>query len=367
MRSDSDELTVRPSQLKFTTSDWNTVQTVRVRAEHDDDAEDDPVVTLRYTASGGGYDGISENVRVTIDEDDDVTPIGARVHPKSLTIEEGGSTSYTLVLLAQPTGTVRVQVDVVGAPSEFDSSRIRVNPTLLTFTRDSWNAPQVITVSAPENAIDHKSVDVDLMHTMSGGGYEGQQPTVDVRIRDNDTADLVVTPTSLEIVQGSHQDYTVALASEPESNVTVGVSSDNDGVDPSPESLEFTPANWSSRKRVRVQAAPGAVGTSITLENSVSAGDAKYTGKSVDVAVTVRATNTAGVAVSPKAFTITEGETETYTVVLTKKPEENVTVKVTGAEDDISCESNNSEFHHQQLAHAKRGESHAESGRRCER
>ena len=30
---------------------------------------------------------------------------------QSLTIEEGGSTSYTLVLLAQPTGTVRVQVD----------------------------------------------------------------------------------------------------------------------------------------------------------------------------------------------------------------------------------------------------------------
>ena len=71
MRSDSDDLTVRPSQLKFTTSDWNTAQTVRVRAEHDDDAEDDPVVTLRHTASGGGYNGMSENVRVTIDEDDD--------------------------------------------------------------------------------------------------------------------------------------------------------------------------------------------------------------------------------------------------------------------------------------------------------
>ena len=38
---------------------------------------------------------------------------------------------------------------------------------------------------------------------------------------------------------------------------------------------------------------------------------------------------------SPTAFTITEGETETYTVVLTKKPEDSVTVKVTGAEDDI--------------------------------
>ena len=249
-------------------------------------------------------------MRVTIYEDDDVAPVGARVRPKSLTIEEGGSTSYTLVFLAQPTGTVRVQVNVevnVDAFPDFDSSRIQVEPTLLTFTRGSWNAPQVVTVSAPENAIDHDPVDVDLMHTMSGGGYEGQQPVVDVRIRDNDTADLVVNPTSLEIVQGSHQDYTVALASEPTSDITVQVTSSNADVDPSPALLTFTPANWSSRKRVRVQATPDATGTA-TLNNSVPAGtaDAKYTDKSVNVPVTVRASDTEGVAVSPTAFTITE-------------------------------------------------------------
>ena len=166
--------------------------------------------------------------------------------------------------------------------TDFESSRIsriQVEPTLLTFTRGSWNAPQVVTVSAPENAIDHKPADVDLMHTMSGGGYEGQQPVVDVRIRDNDTADLVVNPTSLEIVQGSHQDYTVALASEPTSNITVQVTTDDGGnVDPSPAELTFTPANWSSRKSVRVQATPNATGP-VDLQNSVHLrqhGDAKY-------------------------------------------------------------------------------------------
>ena len=63
--SDSDDLVVRPAQLKFTTSDWSTDQTVRVRAEHDDDAEEDPVITLRHTASGGGYSSVSTTVRVT--------------------------------------------------------------------------------------------------------------------------------------------------------------------------------------------------------------------------------------------------------------------------------------------------------------
>ena len=109
VRSDSSELTVTPSQLKFTASDWNTEQTVKVRAEHDDDAQDEPLATITHTASGGGYD-LSKKVRVTIEDDDESN---VRTIPQALTITEGGAASrYTLVLLTEPTGTVSVQVSV---------------------------------------------------------------------------------------------------------------------------------------------------------------------------------------------------------------------------------------------------------------
>ena len=83
MRSDSSDVTVRPSQLKFTTYDWNKTQTVKVRAGHDDDAEDDPVVTLTHTASGGGYDRVSEEVRVAIEDDDESQKKGCESAPGS--------------------------------------------------------------------------------------------------------------------------------------------------------------------------------------------------------------------------------------------------------------------------------------------
>ena len=55
LRSDSNDLIVKPSQLKFTTGDWSVDQTVRVTPEHDDDGENDPTVTITHRASGGGY------------------------------------------------------------------------------------------------------------------------------------------------------------------------------------------------------------------------------------------------------------------------------------------------------------------------
>ena len=273
VHSDSSDLTVRPSQLKFTASDWNIAQTIKVQAEHDDDAENDPVVTLRHTASGGGYNGVSRDLRVAIDDEDAESTKGARVSQPAVTIDEGEATRYTVVLLTQPTGTVRVQVAIVppivlpgGEPltaSELAerASRIRVEPTLLTFTRSDWNSPREVRIRAPEDNVDREPVRVRLMHTMSGGGYDDVEAAVDVRIRNNDTAALIVLSSELEIVQGKHQEYTVALATEPTEEVTITIAFDQtctaigpNGVTVSPDSLTFTRFNWSSSKEVRVQA-----------------------------------------------------------------------------------------------------------------
>ncbi len=56
--SDSDSVTLSPSSLVFTSSDWSTPQTVTVEALKDSDL-DDETVTVRHTASGADYDGVS--------------------------------------------------------------------------------------------------------------------------------------------------------------------------------------------------------------------------------------------------------------------------------------------------------------------
>ena len=74
------DLTLDKTTLTFTTSTWETAQTVTVKADQDDDGADD-TVTLTHTASGGEYAGVEAGLSVTVDDDE--TP--------SLTQQEGPS------------------------------------------------------------------------------------------------------------------------------------------------------------------------------------------------------------------------------------------------------------------------------------
>ena len=66
----SGDLSLDETRLVFRPGDWDDAQTITVEAAEDDDTSTDPAVTLTHQASGGGYDGISGTVRVTITEND---------------------------------------------------------------------------------------------------------------------------------------------------------------------------------------------------------------------------------------------------------------------------------------------------------
>ena len=66
----SGDVSVDNDRLVFGPGDWEDPQTITVEAAEDDDSSTDPAVTLTHQASGGGYDGISGTVRVTIKEND---------------------------------------------------------------------------------------------------------------------------------------------------------------------------------------------------------------------------------------------------------------------------------------------------------
>ena len=66
--SDNEDVTAG-GPLTFTASDWSTAQTVTVAAAQDANATDD-TATLTNTAEGGGYDGESAGVTVTVTDDD---------------------------------------------------------------------------------------------------------------------------------------------------------------------------------------------------------------------------------------------------------------------------------------------------------
>ena len=65
----SSDLTVAPASLTFTTSNWNTEQSVTVTAAEDADSTNDDVI-LYNTATGGGYHSLTK-VAVRVDDEDD--------------------------------------------------------------------------------------------------------------------------------------------------------------------------------------------------------------------------------------------------------------------------------------------------------
>ena len=100
-------------ELTFTTENWGTAQTVKVKAAEDGDADQDADVTLVHEISSTDDPAYAvladQSVTISITEND---VVGVTINPTSLTVTEGDATgnSYTVVLTSQPAGDVTVTI-----------------------------------------------------------------------------------------------------------------------------------------------------------------------------------------------------------------------------------------------------------------
>ena len=181
------DLTLDNTSLTFTTSDWNTAQTVQVSAGQDDDEVDDEV-TLKHAASGGGYGSVSKDLDVTVDDDDGPDLVLSKT---SLEPDEGSSESYTVALATQPSAEVTVTI------TGHSGTDLTLDKTSLTFTTTDWNTAQTVSVTAGQDD-DEVDDEVTLKHAASGGGYGSVSKDLDVTVLDDDdTTTVPGAPTSL--------------------------------------------------------------------------------------------------------------------------------------------------------------------------
>ncbi len=173
------DLTLGDASLEFTTSTWNDAQTVTVDAGEDPDAAAD-TATLTHEASGGGYNGVSADLAVTVTDND--RP-GLVLSSTSLDVDEGDDASYTVKLATEPTGTVTVAIAVSAGTD------LTLDDTSLEFTTSTWNDAQTVTVAAGEDA-DTTDDTATLTHTASGGGYS-VTASLAVTVTDDDTLPVV--------------------------------------------------------------------------------------------------------------------------------------------------------------------------------
>ena len=155
--SDGDVSVVTPT-LTFTTTDWGTSQTVIVSAAQDDDAFND-TATLAHNAQGGGYDTITANLDVTVNDDETAEII---LDLAMLTVNEGNTNTYNVSLNIQPTTDITVTISSDGD--------ISASPAVLTFTTMNWDTSREIEVTAAQEDDNALNDNATLSHNASGGG-----------------------------------------------------------------------------------------------------------------------------------------------------------------------------------------------------
>ena len=175
------DLTLGTDSLTFTTSTWNTAQTVTVKADHDDDADND-AATLSHSASGGTYDGQTANLPVTV-TDDETEPSGITLtaSPDSVAEDDGA----TII-------TVTAEID--------GAARFTEAKTVTVSVSDG-------TATAPADYVAVSNFDITIAAGAANGSGEFTLTPVDdaaaettETIRVTGTApDLTVTPDTISI------------------------------------------------------------------------------------------------------------------------------------------------------------------------
>ena len=293
-----------------TIASGNTTQFTVVPTNDDMTAEPSGPVTLTV-ASGTGYTvGTPSSISRQVVDNDGAA--GLLVSPSSLTIDEGGTATFTA-----RTSTSPATVAVVTVAS--DNTNVTVNPTTGTFNRTNWYKDQTFTVSS--TTVDKDAVDETATITLSSIlGYSGGSATVSVTVDDNSAAPVVDSPVpDLTATVGVAFSYQIPADtfSDPDSGDTLTYSAPN-----LPSWLSFDAGTRT------FSGTPVSAGTStVTVRATDDSSESWTTDDMFDIVV--GAAPIPEITVARTGSPVTEGTGVTFTVSADPAPVSNLTVNYT--------------------------------------
>jgi len=338
--SDPGEGTVSPASLTFTAANWDVPQTVTVTGE-DDPVVDGPmaytILTAAAVSGDANYAGLNPADVPVINLDDDVAGVTVVLADDPMQVTEGDSgwvVTYTMVLRTQPASAVTIAM--------IPDDQLSVSPGSLMFTAANWNVPQTVTATAVDDALIEGPHAGHVTHAVTSGDahYDGiAVDPVTVEILDNDVAGFEVVPASglITTEAGGTATFMVRLTSQPTAAVSIGLSSSDPAEGTvAPATLTFLPSAWNIPQTATVTGVDdpfddGDVDYTILTAAAVSA-DVNFHGVDpVDVSVTNRNDDTAGVAIVQGGGQtwLTEGwSSDAYSLALTAQPRSDVVIAI---------------------------------------
>ncbi len=322
-------VTISPASLTFTTTDWETPQTVTVKATADDNHANETYI-VSHTAAGGGYDDVVslEPFLLTVKDNDRVA---VRLNKHTVTVVEGDAQgrTYTAVLDAQPNAPIPITI------SPDAGSDVSADPATVTFTSSNWNTGQTIRITAAHDA-DSQNETVQISHIASGTYADLSINSLTVQIKD-DEALVRAHPLTLSLQEGNSHTvtYRLRLNAWPESAGTYTVHIEaGPKVQTVPEEVQFTQSNWNQDQTIRVSKT--AREDANALDERVEIRHFSSQGNEIGaepVIVTIIDDDEAGVALNSQVLELAEGEVVEYRVRLIAAPPEPITLAITGTEN----------------------------------
>ncbi len=153
--------------LSFNTANWNTWQTASASIVQDTDFLDE-TVAITHAASGGGYNGQTATLTVTVADDEPVPEVLVDANPNTAAIDAGPlvlrensapSRNYAVQLSSQPPTSTTVTFSS-------DNAAVTLSHSALTFTNANWNTAQTVTATTTPDA-DAVDEAADVVHALA--------------------------------------------------------------------------------------------------------------------------------------------------------------------------------------------------------
>ena len=227
--------------------------------------ESDETITVSGTTSVSGLTVTAAQLRIT-DNDTAPPPIGPTSSPRSQTVSfgssryrvrEGETVEVTIRLSLASAGRLTIPLTAKNEDGASDDDYSGV-PKNVVFNGGETVA--TFTFTAVTDDVDERTERVTLgFGALPSRVNVATRSTAEVIIEDvtieDDRRGVRITPVALEVMEGGRETYTVVLESAPTGPVTVTVEGAAEDVTAAPESLVFTPSNWSTAQTVTVTAA----------------------------------------------------------------------------------------------------------------
>ena len=287
--------TVSKTSLSFTTTNWNTDQTVTVTGVDDSiDNSPDRTATVGHRASGGDYGSVSRNLTVTVTDDEGAASLS--VANASVTEGDTGEADLTFTVTLSPAAGHAVTVAWATSKETGDTATPGTDYTAGSGTLSfaAGTTSKTVTVKVTGDQVDEANETLTLTLSNATGADIGDA-TATGTITDDDTRGIVLSKSSVTVTEasgtGRTAEYKVKLASQPTGTVTVAVSSGTTtAATVNKTSLSFTTTTWNTDQTVTVTGVDDSIDNNpdrtATVGHRASGGDYGSVSKNLTVTVT---------------------------------------------------------------------------------